>query len=108
VRLSKVLPISCFIIAKDEAKRIGRAISSVLEWVDEVVVVVDSSSSDGTQTVAHRLGARVVENPWPGYGAQKRFAEALCRNHWLFNLDADEAATPALEEVVRAQFAGGA
>ena len=69
--MSKVLPVSCFIIAKDEAKRIGRAISSVLDWVDEVVVVVDSSSSDGTQTVAHRLGARVVENPWPGYGAQK-------------------------------------
>ena len=103
--MSKVLPISCFIIAKDEAKRIGRAISSVLDWVDEVVVVVDSSSSDGTQTVAHRLGARVVENPWSGYGAQKRFAEDLCRNHWLLNLDADEAATPALEEEIRAQFA---
>src|SRR5262245_11510598 len=104
--MSKVLPISCFIIAKDEVKRIGRAISSVLNWVDEVVVVVDSRSSDGTQTVAHRLGARVVENPWPGYGAQKRFAEDFCRNHWLLNLDADEAATPELEEEIRAQFAG--
>src|SRR5262245_46154764 len=104
--MSKVLPISCFIIAKDEVKRIGRAISSVLNWVDEVVVVVDSRSSDETQTVAHRLGARVVENPWPGYGAQKRFAEDLCRNDWLLNLDADEAVTPALEKEIRAQFAG--
>jgi hypothetical protein len=47
----------------------------------------------------------VVENPWPGYGAQKRFAEDLCRNNWLLNLDADEAVTPALEEEIRAQFA---
>ena len=64
------LPISCFIIAKDEAKRVARAISSVIKWVDEVVVVVDASSSDGTQDVARRLGARVAEEAWLGYGAQ--------------------------------------
>jgi glycosyltransferase involved in cell wall biosynthesis len=101
------LPISCFIIAKDEANRIDRAISSVLNWVDEVVVVVDASSSDDTQSVARRLGARVVENAWPGYGAQKRFAEDLCRNQWLLNLDADEAVTPPLEKEIRALFARG-
>ena len=102
-----VLPISCFIIAKDEAARIGRAISSVQGWVDEVVVVVDTGSTDDTQGVARGLGARVVENVWRGYGPQKRFAEDLCCNQWLLNLDADEAITPALADEIRSLFASG-
>ncbi len=87
--------ISVFIIARDEADRIGRAIDSVKAFADEIVVV-DSGSVDGTREVAERHGARVVVNDWPGYGPQKRFAEDQCRNDWLFNLDADEAATPEL------------
>ena len=40
------------------------------------------------------LGARVIYNPWPGYGPQKRFAEEQCRHTWLLNLDADEVVPP--------------
>ncbi|WP_428699654.1 glycosyltransferase family 2 protein [Stappia sp.] len=93
--MSEAQAISVFIIARDEADRIGRAIDSVKSFADEIIVV-DSGSRDGTRDVAERHGARVIENAWPGYGPQKRFAEDQCRNHWLFNLDADEAATPAL------------
>lgn len=101
------LPVSCFIIARNEADRIGLTIRSVREWVDEVVVVVDASSTDDTHAVARDLGAAVVENAWPGYGLQKQFAEDRCRNNWLLNLDADEAATPELAEEIRALFATG-
>jgi glycosyltransferase involved in cell wall biosynthesis len=101
------VPISCFIIAKDEAARIGRAISSVRDWVNEVVVVVDTRSTDDTKGIAQGLGARVVENAWAGYGPQKRFAEDLCHNPWLLNLDADEAVTPALAKEIQGLFANG-
>lgn len=87
--------ISVFIIARDEADRIGRAIDSVARFADEVIVI-DSGSSDGTHAVAEAHGARVLVNAWPGYGAQKRFGEDACANDWIFNLDADEAATPEL------------
>jgi glycosyltransferase involved in cell wall biosynthesis len=100
------LPISAFIIAQDEADRIGRAIRSVRDWAAEVIVV-DSGSSDGTQALARDLGAKVSENPWPGYGEQKRFAEDLCASQWLFNIDADEEVTPELAEEIRALFANG-
>lgn len=100
------LPISAFIIAQDEEDRIGRAIESVRPWAAEVVVV-DSGSSDNTREVALALGARVVDNAWPGYGPQKRFAEDLCANDWLFNLDADEEATEALQREIRELFRRG-
>lgn len=99
-------PISVFIIARDEADRIGAAIDSVAAFADEVVVV-DSGSADDTCAVAAARGARVLVNPWPGYGPQKRFAEEACRNDWLFNLDADEAATPELVAEILALRSGG-
>jgi glycosyltransferase involved in cell wall biosynthesis len=100
------LPVSCFIICKNEADRIGRGIRSVIEWVDEVIVV-DSGSSDDTVAVAEEQGARVVTNPWPGFGQQKRFAEDQCRNKWLLNIDSDEVVTPKLRREIEQLFAKG-
>jgi glycosyltransferase involved in cell wall biosynthesis len=100
------LPVSCFIIAKNEADRLPRTIESVRDLVDEVVVV-DSGSTDGTVEIAERLGARVIYNAWPGFGQQKRFGEMQCRNDWLLNLDADEVVSAALAHDMRALFAAG-
>ena len=101
------LPVTCTIIAKDEADRIGRCIASVRELVDEVVVV-DSGSCDETVAIARSLGARVVHNAWPGYGPQKRFAEDQARNDWILNLDADEWLPPRAQAEIAGFFAGGA
>jgi glycosyltransferase involved in cell wall biosynthesis len=100
------LPVSCFIIAMNEADRIRAAIRSVRGWVDEVVVV-DSGSTDDTVGAAEAEGARVIYNAWPGFGQQKRFAEKHCRNDWLLNIDADEVITPALAAEIGTLFKGG-
>jgi glycosyltransferase involved in cell wall biosynthesis len=100
------LPISVFIIAKDEADRIGRTIASVGAWVDEVIVI-DSGSRDDTVAVSEALGARVVFNEWRGYGPQKVFGERLCRNDWLLNLDADEEVSPELATEIQSLFVQG-
>lgn len=99
-------PISVFIIARDEADRIGLTIDSVKDWVDEVIVI-DSGSQDETVAVSESLGARVVFNAWRGYGPQKVFGEGLCRNDWVLNLDADEEISPELGEEIRALFQRG-
>ncbi|NIX76997.1 glycosyltransferase [Microvirga terricola] len=101
-----MLPISVFIIAKNEADRIGETIRAVRDLTDDLIVV-DSGSTDGTQAVAEELGARVIFNAWPGYGPQKRFAEEQCRHTWLLNLDADEVVPPNLAAEIRALFAQG-
>jgi glycosyltransferase involved in cell wall biosynthesis len=100
------LPISCFIIARNEADRIGRTIASVRDLVSEIVVI-DSGSTDGTQAIAEQAGARVIYNVWPGFGQQKRFGETQCQHHWLLNLDADEVVSPRLAQEIRAGFGNG-
>ena len=87
--MNNKLPISCFIIAQDEADRIANTIESVIDIVDEVIVI-DSGSTDGTQDLARQLGCKVFFNKWKGYGPQKRFGEDCAKNEWLLNLDADE------------------
>lgn len=104
--MTQKLPISVFIIAKNEADRIPYTINSVIDWVDEVHVI-DSGSEDNTREVSRQLGANVVYNAWAGYGPQKNFGESLCRNTWLLNLDADEEVTPELRRQIEALFAAG-
>lgn len=99
------LRVSCTIIALNEADRIGLTIESVRGLVDEVLVI-DSGSTDGTQALCEKLGARVIFNPWPGYGPQKRFAEDEARNDIILNLDADEWLSDALREEFKALFKG--
>ncbi len=96
-----MIPVSCTIIAKNEVDRIERAIRSVEGLVDEVLVI-DSGSTDGTQALAERLGARVIHNDWVGYGPQKRFAEDQARHDWILNLDADEWLSEPLRDELRA------
>lgn len=102
-QLANRCPISVYIVAKNEADRIGRAIRSVVDWADEVIVI-DSGSEDETVLVASEAGARVLYHPWPGYGPQKRFGEDQCRNEWLLNIDADEEVSPELAAEIQSHF----
>ncbi|MYZ48841.1 glycosyltransferase family 2 protein [Propylenella binzhouense] len=100
------LPISIFIITRNEGDRLGRTLAAVRHLSDDIVVV-DSGSTDDTVAVAARFGARVIRNDWVGYGPQKRFAEEQCRHDWLLNLDADEVVQPRLAGAIAALFSAG-
>lgn len=98
-----MINISAFIITKNESSRVARAINSIKEVVDEIIIV-DSGSTDNTVIVANNLGAKVVFNEWPGYVRQKSFAESLCQNHWVLNIDADEELTQELQLEIKQIF----
>lgn len=96
-------PISVFIIAKNEADRIAQVIKAAKEIADEILVI-DSGSSDDTCKIALKLGAKVLFNPWKGYGPQKIFGENNCRNKWILNIDADEEISPELSAEIKEIF----
>lgn len=94
------LPISAFIITKNEEARLPAALAALADWIDEIIVV-DSGSTDRTVKIAKAAGATVLHREWTGYGPQKRYAEQHCRNDWVLNIDADEVVTSALAQEIR-------
>src|SRR6187551_3794914 len=90
--------VSVYIIAFNEAEKIRDAVSSVL-WADEIVVA-DSHSTDGTIEIAERLGARVVQIDFNGFGELRNRAIEACRGDWIFSLDSDERCTPEVRDEI--------
>ena len=94
-------PLSAVIIAQDEEENLGATLESA-RFCDEVLVV-DSGSRDRTRELAAAAGARVVVNePWPGFVAQRNFATGTARHDWVLAIDADERVSPELRAEVEA------
>ncbi len=91
---------SACIITLNEEANLGRALASIADLADEIVIV-DSGSTDGTEAIARRHGARLHRQDWLGYVGQKNLALSLARNDWVFSLDADEELSGTLREEIR-------
>lgn len=98
------MPLSVFLITKNEEARLGQVLDAVGDLSDDIVIV-DSGSTDKTLEIAQKFGARTFHRDWAGYGGQKRYAEDQCKHDWLLNLDADEVLTPALRHEIATLFA---
>jgi hypothetical protein len=95
--------ITACVIAQDEEQRLPECLAS-LEFCDQVVVV-DSGSRDRTRELAAAAGAEVVENPWPGFSAQRNVALDHARGDWVLEIDGDERVSPELAAELRAFLA---
>jgi glycosyl transferase family 2 len=95
--------ISACVIAQDEEERLPDCLNS-LAFCDEVIVV-DGGSRDRTREIATAAGARVVENPWPGFAAQRNVALECAGGEWVLEVDADERVSEELAAEIRAFLA---
>jgi glycosyltransferase involved in cell wall biosynthesis len=96
-------PLSAVLITRNAAAVLAPCLES-LAFADEIVVV-DSGSSDGTAEIARRLGARLVQKEWLGFGRQKQYAVDQARHDWVLCLDADETVSPRLAASIQAALA---
>ncbi len=92
----KKLPISVCMISGAEAHRIGRALESVSGWTSEIIVLLNTEVSDGTEQLAAQMGAKVYREPWKGFVGQKNSAAAKATQPWILGLDADEVVSAPL------------
>ncbi len=86
--------VSACIIARDEALSLPCCLASVA-FCDEIVLV-DSGSIDATTAIARAAGARVIEQAWLGFAAQRNVALDHATGAWVLEVDADERVTPEL------------
>ena len=98
-----MLDLTVIILTKDESLHIARCIENV-KPIAKRILVIDSFSTDGTQEIARKLGAEVIEHKWPGNQAEQ-FNWALDNipidTEWILRLDADEYLLPELVEELK-------
>ena len=93
------MKLSVCIICKNEKDKIERCLESV-KWADEIIVL-DSGSTDETRAIANKYTDKVfVRDDWQGFGEQRRRAEALATNDWIFAIDCDEVVSERLKEEI--------
>jgi glycosyltransferase involved in cell wall biosynthesis len=96
--------ITACVIARDEATNLAELLPQ-LRWANEVLVVIDDTTSDGSAAVAAPLADRVEVRPFQSFSAFRNEALDLARSQWIFFVDADERVSPDLAEEVRAAVA---
>ncbi len=94
--------VTAIIPAGNEAHQIVDAVKSVM-WADEIMVVVDAASTDGTAEAAAATDSRVkvLVHEYGYSAAQKNWAIPQASHPWIFLLDADERVTPELRSEIR-------
>jgi glycosyltransferase involved in cell wall biosynthesis len=92
------MPLSAVIITRNAGQLLDRCLASAA-FADELLVV-DSGSTDQTLAIARGRGARVVHQPWLGFGAQKQLAVQAAAHDWVLCLDADEQVSDSLRQAI--------
>lgn len=104
-----MVPVSILIPIKNEAANLPRCLKAIA-WADEIFVV-DSNSTDGSQTIAEAHGAKVVQFAFNGTWPKKKnwaLENLPFKHEWVFILDADEVMPPEAEAEFQAIVAGKA
>jgi glycosyltransferase involved in cell wall biosynthesis len=77
-------------IVKDEEKYIEQCLKSVMNIIDEIIVV-DTGSIDNTQQISHNFGANVFPYVWKeDFSEARNYALSKATCDWILILDADE------------------
>lgn len=96
-------PISVVVITYNEQKNIDRCLESVIDLADDIVVL-DSFSTDKTQEICEKYGARFLQHKFDGHIEQKNRAITHAKYPHVLSLDADEALDDVLKnEILKAK-----
>jgi len=82
--------LSLCMIVKNEADFLEKAINSVKEIVDEIIIV-DSGSTDNTKEIAKKFNAKFIEHKWDNdFSKARNVSLKHATKDWILALDADE------------------
>ena len=92
------MTLSTFLVVKDEAPTMRRALESVLPVTDQYVIGIDDKSTDGTREIVHAFAEEnpdkefdIYEFTWENHFAKARNAAIeRCTKEWIFQLDGHE------------------
>ena len=94
-----MIKLSAVIITYNEEFNIRRCIESIIDIVDEIVIV-DSFSSDRTKEICMEFDLNFIEKEFLGYIQQKNYALKRAKYDYILSLDGDEALSYKLQNSI--------
>lgn len=91
--------LSACMIAKDASATIATSLQS-LRFCDQIVVIVDTATTDNTEAIARELAHHVERRPWEGFTSAWKYALGKGEGEWIFMIAADEVVTPTLAQSI--------
>jgi len=98
-KIMQKLPLSVCLVSFNEEANIARTLDSIKDIASEIVLV-DSHSTDKTRDIAASYDAKIFEQEWNGYVAQKNIALAKCTQEYILSLDCDEVVSNELRNSI--------
>ena len=68
------------------------------------VIIFDSGSTDNTRCLCEKIGAKIYDVKWEGFGTTRRKLFEAATQPWILWLDADEVITDELSDELKALF----
>jgi len=94
------------LIAKDEESDLPECLESLKGLATEIVVVVNDDTSDKTEEIARKAGAKTSRRKFDDYARQRQASLDAATGDWCLWIDPDERVSPALAEEIRSTLAG--
>ena len=91
-----MIKLSGVIITYNEQEHLRKCLSSLVDIVDEIIVV-DSYSTDKTEEICKEFNVTFVQQKFLGYFEQKNFAVTQANHDYILSLDGDEALSDRLK-----------
>jgi glycosyltransferase involved in cell wall biosynthesis len=91
-----MIKLSGVIITYNEEEHLRKCLSSMVDVVDEIIVV-DSYSTDKTEEICKEFNVTFVQQKFLGYFEQKNFAVTQANHDYILSLDGDEALSDILK-----------
>jgi len=96
---NKKLPISVTLVIYNEERLLERCLLSVVDLVDEILIVHDGPCSDNSLTIARKYTNKIFTREHFGHSeAHRIFTYENTKNNWILQLDADEYLSDQLRE----------
>lgn len=92
--------ISACIISFNEEKKIEDCLKSLVDIVDEIIIV-DSLSTDDTLEIAKKYTDKIFDQKFLGHIEQKNLAVEKASHDWILSLDCDERLSDELQQSIQ-------
>jgi hypothetical protein len=87
--------LTALVVAKNEARELPGCLAA-LRWASQIIVVVDATSVDATESIARRLADLAIVRRFDDFASQRNAGLAHATGDWILSVDADERVTPEL------------